>query len=100
MRAATPSAIDREPRIERSNKTKGHGTETPRAVSFLCLYLTPNRRSPSSRLAVYAALTQRTNSLRLGLFPVISMPTLYILAAIHVTATIDTPRIPSDSATS
>ena len=64
------------------------------------------RRSTSSRLAVCLAvfavyaLTHRTSSLRFGRFPVIRIPTLYILAAIHVTATIDTPRIPSDSANS
>jgi len=98
--------IDREPWGEGTHKTKGHGTETTRSVSFLCLYLTPNCRSTSSRLAVCLAvfavyaLTQRTSSLRFGRFPVIRIPTLYILAAIHVTATIDTPRIPSDSANS
>ena len=35
-----------------------------------------------------------------GRLPVISMPTLYILAAIHVTPMIDTTRIASDSAIS
>lgn len=69
-------------------------------VSFLCLALYP---TSTRRLGVFLdiyALTQRTNSLKLGLFPVISMPTLYILAAIHVTPIIDTPRMPSDSAIS
>ena len=75
-------------------------------MSFLCLFLTPNHRSTSSRLAVclavssVSALTHVTSSLRFGRFPVIRIPTLYMRAAIHVTATIDTPRIPSDSANS
>ena len=36
------------------------------------------------------------SSLRLGRFPVIRIPTLYILDATHVTATIATARIAND----
>jgi len=51
-------------------------------VSFLCLFLTPNHRSTSSRLAVCLAvssvyaLTHRISSLKFGRFPVIRIPTL------------------------
>ena len=53
-----------------------------------------------SSFVVYAALTHLINSFTLGRFPVISIPTRYILDATHVTPSIDTARIPSDSATS
>jgi hypothetical protein len=48
----------------------------------------------------YAARTQRASSLRLGRLPVISIPTLYILAAIHVTTTVPTTRSASELVTS
>jgi len=50
-------------------------------------------------LNVYA-LTQRINSRRFGRFPVIRIPTLYILAAIQVTAPIPTPSSASDMTSS
>src|SRR3989442_1773784 len=49
---------------------------------------------------LYAVLTHLISSFRFGRLPVIRMPTLYILAAIHVTPTIAIARITNDSASS
>ena len=52
-----------------------------------------------SRLGVFLSvyvLTHRTSSFRFGRFPVIRIPTLYILAAIQVTAPMPTPSSASD----
>ena len=104
MRAATPSVSCSVPRGNGATELRAEQHQKIADGAFpmplpSTLISTQRLGDFGVSLNVYA-LTQRINSRRFGRFPVMSIPTRYMRAAIHVTATIDTPRIPSDSANS